>query len=460
AAVGTIVHTDTVEAFIGDRASVIVSGGSTSDITVNVHSTEDIILISAAGGFAGSLGASGTAGINTLNETTRAYIGKLATVDATGTSANPNLNVTANDDTEIISVAGQLSAGTAGVGIGADVGVLTKTTEAYIESGVNSTIDGNIIVEATSEEDITTVAAGVSAGAVGVTIDASVHVLNLTTRAFIGDDPTDGAPSTGAGDVHAGGSVKISADDRTEIDKVVGALSAAGGVAGTASGAVTVVNKNTTAFIGAGAKVTGDGNSLITANTGGFNLTPTPEAPKADADQGIESSTYAGEDASALKDSGEVGTPDLTRTDSESVDDGSGGNARSNPGTSSDALTNAIAVDLATQSVSGVAVSATNRDDIETFAMGLSASAGASIALSAAVNVISNTAEAYIGSGAQVNTDSGGVAGQTVLVGAGNDFRHIAVSGSLAAGLVSIAPAVDVTILDLTTKAHIDPGAT
>ena len=44
-------------------------------------------------------------------------------------------------------------------------------------------------------------------------VNAGVHVLNITTRAFIGNDPD--APSlAGAGDVHALGTVRIAADDR------------------------------------------------------------------------------------------------------------------------------------------------------------------------------------------------------------------------------------------------------
>src|SRR6266850_7054664 len=70
-------------------------------------------------------------------------------------------------------------------------------------------------------EEITSVAAGIAVGgSAGVGVNAGVHVLNITTRAFIGDDPN--APSLAvAGDVHARGTVAITADDKTELDKVV-----------------------------------------------------------------------------------------------------------------------------------------------------------------------------------------------------------------------------------------------
>ncbi|UUZ48820.1 hypothetical protein LP420_40230 [Massilia sp. B-10] len=120
--------------------------------------------------------------------------------------------------------------------VGADVLSLIKHTNAYIDSGVTSHVDGNIDVGASADEDITSVAAGIAGGGtVGVGVNASVHVMNLETRAFIGDDPTVAPGSLGGGDVHAKGTVRIAADDRTEMDKVVATV-AVGGTAGVRRG--------------------------------------------------------------------------------------------------------------------------------------------------------------------------------------------------------------------------------
>jgi len=249
---------------------------------------------------------------------------------------------------------------------------------------VHSHVDGNLVVKATSEEDITSVAAGISAaGGAAVTVDASVHVIGTQTRAFIGDDPDDATASLGAGDVLAQGTVIVSADDRTELDKVVGALSAAGSFAGTASGAVTVLNKNTQSFIGAGAKVQGNGATGLTGNTGGFQYTVTPEAHQSDAQQGIGTESYG---------AGTSGQPEERRRGRHAlahrhrlgqVDDGSGGSGRSNPPPAAPRW----AIPLASRRPphpERVAVTATNRDDVEAFAVGLSAAGGAAVALSAA----------------------------------------------------------------------------
>ncbi|WP_198937984.1 hypothetical protein, partial [Pelomonas sp. KK5] len=107
----------------------------------------------------------------------------------------------------------------------------------------------------------------------------------------------------------------------------------------------------------------------------------------------------------------------------------------------------------------GLAVTATNRDDINTFAVALGAGT-AGIGVGSATNVITTTTTANIGAGANVNADTSAAgAGQSVLVGAGSDFSHVAVAGALGFGTVGVAPGVDVTVLGHTTNASIDGGA-
>ena len=49
------------------------------------------------------------------------------------------------------------------LGVGLDVAKIDKTTKAFIDSGVIATVKGDIDVDADSSEDITSVAAGLSA---------------------------------------------------------------------------------------------------------------------------------------------------------------------------------------------------------------------------------------------------------------------------------------------------------
>jgi hypothetical protein len=86
-----------------------------------------------------------------------------------------------------------------------------------------------------------------------------------------------------------------------------------------------------------------------------------------------------------------------------------------------------------TQTVRGVAVAATNRDDIETYSAAIGGGT-VGVAVAAAVNVVNTETNAFISQGAQVNANQAGAdAAQTVTVAAGNDFHHVA----LAAGRAS-----------------------
>ena len=190
----TLVHTDTVEARIGAE-SVVHSAGSTG-VTVSAMSEENIIALTAAGGAASTAGVAVAPTILVLSEDTTASIGAGATANAETLSHTPgdsSLAVTASDTTSIVSVAGSVGVGgTAGVAAGVDVLSLIKHTNAFMDSGVTSHVDGDITVSATSHEEITSVAAGIAVGGTaGVGVNAGVHVLNITTRAFIGDDPDE-----------------------------------------------------------------------------------------------------------------------------------------------------------------------------------------------------------------------------------------------------------------------------
>ena len=457
----TLIHTDTVEAYVGERAIVATAGAT--GLTVTADSSEDIISIAVAGSGAGTAAVSGSAVVNVLDETTRAYMGRNAilTADNGAAPGAPGISVQAADDTTIVSVAGSLAgAGTAAVGLGADVGTITKRTTAYIDSNVTADAEGDITVVATSSEDITSVAAGVSAsGSASVALDASVHVFDIKTLAFIGDDPTDGVASAGAGDVHAKGGVVISADDKTEVDKVVGVLAVATYAGVGAAGGVTIIDKTTEAFIGAGAHVTADGDDTLTGvtiNTGAFTYglaTASTFDPNNASGEGIEAGTSdpLHSDTTAMSQEGEVNVPSLDAmdVDQEGGNDVGGGSfdgqRTADPGTKT--------------GFHGVAVTATNRDDIESFTISL-AGGVAGIAISATINVVDTDTRAYIGSGAQLNADTSGASdSQSVHIAAGNDFYHLAVAGTLAGGVVGVSPAADVTVLDNTTEAYIGSGA-
>ena len=314
----TLVLSPTVEAYIGGGANITASG----TVSITAAASENLITIAAGIAVGGSVGVAGSAAVNVLNDTTTAYVGPSANMTTTN---GGNLSVSASDDTSVISVAGSLAAGgDVGAGVGADVGVYTKDTNAYINSGVIATIAGNILVAAESSESLISVSAGVGVGTVGIAANAGVHIFNLQTRAFIGDDPLN--PSgAGPGNVHAQGSIYLSANDMSDINEIVGVL-AAGEVGVGAAIGVNVFDPDTESFIGAGANVRGDGQgSGITVDTGGISIGSSPASTHLDPSNpsgvGIETndpstmSMAENHNGSGLSGEGQVSTPMLAPMD-------------------------------------------------------------------------------------------------------------------------------------------------
>jgi hypothetical protein len=314
---------------------------------------------------------------------------------------------------------------------------------------VNSGAEGDINVAATSLEDITSVAAGIAVGgSAGVGVNAAVHVLDISTRAFIGDDPDELTASAGAGDVHAHGTVRVAADDRTELNKYVATVAVGGSAGVGAAAAVTVITKHTQAFIGDGASVTGDGQTAgLNTNTGVFGVAFLADSA---GSTGLESTTAKDTPISTLQAAGKIHAPDVNNIDTNGDQSG---------GTVSPASTGARTLTPVQATVRGVAVSATNRDDVKTFSAAIGGGT-VGVAVAAAVNVVNTDTQAYIGDGASVNSDqSGANAAQTVSVSAGNDFHHLALAAGAGFGALGVAPGVDVTVLANHTTAAIGSGA-
>ena len=268
----TLVHSDLVEAYIGANSKVTALGSS--GLALEATSSEDLLVISGALGAGSSVGAAGSASVSVMNEHTHAYIADGAKINLVNTDAavGQDVSVKAQDDTTILGVAGVIAVGgTGGVGAGADVGVLTKDTLAYI-GGATVNARDDVVVEAKSSESIISVAATVGAGgSVGVAGSGSVQVVDVKTRAFIGNDAQ--TLTSGVANVVANGNVVVSAVDETSTDQIAGSIAGAGGVAVGAAAAVIVLTKTTEAFIGENANVTGKGlNDASTVHTGGFSV--------------------------------------------------------------------------------------------------------------------------------------------------------------------------------------------
>jgi hypothetical protein len=395
----------------------------------------DLQTIAAGGSVSGEGSLAGSATVNVLNDTTLAYIAAGAVVSATDDApgTGPGVMVSAGDLLSLLSTAGAAAAGgDDGLGVGADVDSISKNTEAYIATA-NVAADGDVLVTASSAENLTSISASVGLGGeTGVAGSASVYVLSITTRAFIGDDPSN--PTPGATNVLASGSILVSASEQTLLNIISGNFAGSGEASLGAAAGVPVITKTTEAFVGAGANVTALGQgSPIQADNGVFEISYAPYGTAVGVAQpNWQNSNLAGNSGASLT------APTSPRLGEERI------------------------ATPATESIHGLAVTAVNSDAIQGVGVDGGVSGGVAANLSGTVGVITNSTKAYIGSGAIVNSSNAGAAGgQSVWVAAGNDTSFLGIAGALSlAGDVSITPGVVVMVLNNTVIAAIDDGAT
>ncbi|MCA1951845.1 MAG: LEPR-XLL domain-containing protein, partial [Hyphomicrobiales bacterium] len=121
-----------IEAAIGAMVRVEAE----DDVVVQAIGGARQVSVSASAGFAGKGAGAASVGVTYFDLTTKAWIGRLAIVGADG-----NVLVSAEDRTDLDQIAGSVAgAGAGAVGIAAGVGILTKTTEAYI--GEDASVTG------------------------------------------------------------------------------------------------------------------------------------------------------------------------------------------------------------------------------------------------------------------------------------------------------------------------------
>ena len=276
----TLVKTLVLDAHIGQGANVSAKGQA--GLAVTATTQENLTTIAVAGSGGGDAGLAGSATVNILNQTVHASIDQGATVDASQTGgSNPNsVQVIATDLTQYLGVAGALAiGGTAGIGAGVDVGVITKDTQAWVSKQATITANSNVAIGSVSSEQITSISAGAAGGGdVAVALNAGVSVLSPTTRAYI-----DGGPQASDGSVvTTDGSVTVTADEKTTMNVIAGNLAFSGSVSVGAAAGVPIVTKKTEAFLGQNVQVTAKGNAgPSTVATGlGSQTTPTTFDPQ------------------------------------------------------------------------------------------------------------------------------------------------------------------------------------
>ncbi|RZL64885.1 MAG: leukotoxin LktA family filamentous adhesin [Variovorax sp.] len=420
--VAAAVHTleNETRAFIGKGVQA-TAGGATR---VAAQAGDDLTTFAIGAAAAGSVAVGGAAIVNVMHGQTEAYIGDGVQLNKGATLAQQSVDVSAASDTSVFDVVvGAGGGGSVGGGAAGDVGVLSKSTQAWI--GGNAWVEAgrNLTVQANAQEDLrlTSIGFGVG-GSAGLAGSAAVFTLTTDTQARIDDGAT----------VRVRGSALVAADGRTAVDLIAGSAAGGGSAAVGAAAGVVVLDKSTLGRIGANADVQalGEGDALQAA-TGHYDI------------------SYGG----AITGEGRVSKSGLKPTDAEG--NAIGGRDAFN------ALTQERVAARQTDAFRGVAVTATNSDSVKSYAVTGAGAGAAAITVGANVSTVDTETQAVIAGGAKINqTADAANAAQSVRVAAGNEQFHLGLAGAASgAGAVAVGAGADVFVAKNDTLAAIDTGA-
>ncbi len=218
-----------------------------SEINVNAQDTSDILTVAAGGSVATSQQsgvAQGSVAIAKANKLTEATMSGTNINNDTNKAQNASINVLANSKTKLTTTADVLSVGMGYATAGAGVAVTQSDadTRAIVDGGTHYVKSES--VQAMSNNDIMNIGIGVSAvGGQGGSLAGNVAVNNITN---------DTEAIVKNANINASGTVGVTADSREHLENYAGALSATlgqGYVAIGASVAVNSISGNTTATI-------------------------------------------------------------------------------------------------------------------------------------------------------------------------------------------------------------------
>jgi hypothetical protein len=453
---------NTTQALVGAGATV----NAMNDVTVEAHTSEDILLISFGIG-GGVVGIGGAVSVLTIDNTTTASICANAHVFAGG-----DVLVYATDNTDVDAISGALAGGL--VGVGASVGVLTidKDTQAFIGNGaqvdalgagagISGVLNGEmvgdgddfatttahgVIVQAQSSEDVFHLAAAGGLGFVGVSGAVTVTLIDSDTTAYIGQNARINRTGNNAG---AGPDQSVFVGASNEVRVTSFAVGIAGGFVGV-GGAVDVgsIKNDTSARILSGAQVSAkkdvEVNALGIKDLDGFTFSGAGGFVGLTAAVSVWSvgtpvqKTYSDDDGNSAS---------AVEGDNGSADTDAAGQAETSHGQVSGLLggyddgNTADSNDSNTERVGGATQTAGSR---------ISSAGPSQAELENAVKSLAPTVgtEAYIASGAVID------AGEDIEVTANEDVEVDIIVGGIAGGFVGIGAAVSVTNISANTSAH------
>lgn len=233
------------KAYADDDASI--SGGK--KVKIAADHTSDLTYATIAGGVGGTVGVSGSVGVNVLTTETKAYAGKGAALSAM--EDGEGIAITASDTTDMHGGNGGAAIGISGGGAGVAVTVsnIQKDTAAYAEQNAKLDAKGQISLAAQNTEDIDNVSVQVAGGAyAGLAGAANVMNLAASTKAYTDTGVAINQKEKAAG--RYGGDVSVDAKHQLKMTSAVGGAAASGGVSGGAAVDVANIKTQTNAYLG------------------------------------------------------------------------------------------------------------------------------------------------------------------------------------------------------------------
>lgn len=233
------------KAYADDDASI--SGGK--KVKIAADHISDLTYATIAGGVGGTVGVSGSVGVNVLTTETKAYAGKGASLSAM--EDGDGIAITASDTTHMHGGNGGAAIGISGGGAGVAVAVsnIKKDTAAYAEQNAKLDAKGQISLAAKNTEDIDNVSVQV-AGGTYAGLAGAVNVMNLSasTKAYTDTGVQINQANKESG--RYGGDISVKADHALKMTSAVGGAAASGGASGGAAVDVANIKTQTNAYIG------------------------------------------------------------------------------------------------------------------------------------------------------------------------------------------------------------------
>lgn len=431
----TLLH-DSAEAFVANqkRGDAGLEHQAKVDaglkLSVKAETSETVVNVGVTGYGGGVAGVGGSAAVNVVTSNTSAYIGS-ARINQENSSTDRSVEVEANSSSNMIAVAGSGGgAEVATVGGVLNVNTLAKKTTAFIGEGAMVEADKNVIVDASSAQNI--ISAGISiqgAGAGAVGGAATVNVVANTTEAFIGSERDVGTKT--AATVDSDGNVVVAAADDTLIIAVAGSGTGAGAAAVGGAAGANVISSQTRAYVGKNAVVDARGKALgATVANGLTNDAVASSGPSLPS--GVSGSIDA--DRDGVND-GNVGS-------SASFYLPGAGSSRTaaNPSATKDSQGNTIGNAAGglgakgTETATGLSVIATGNEKIVSTVVGVAGAGALGVTGALMADVIISKTDASIADGAQINQKGGVIGNRDVRVRASDNTFVVMASGTVAGG--------------------------